>query len=142
MRLCFLMEKQYAPYSKWFGSGFSRLAGAKDLQPIFSAILGAETWKKREHFLSKAYTIVAEKHNALQITKPLNTDVTDYLGRPYQVIFAGRFADELRQAISSEGVKNIEANIGSVSQFSDSTDVFDNLRVCDRLKILYRPLPT
>lgn len=25
MRLCFLMEKQYAPYSKWFGSAFKQL---------------------------------------------------------------------------------------------------------------------
>ena len=28
MRLCFLMERKYAPYTKWFGTAFSRLAGA------------------------------------------------------------------------------------------------------------------
>ena len=34
MRLCFLMEKQYAPYPKWFGSAFSQLECAKDLTPV------------------------------------------------------------------------------------------------------------
>jgi hypothetical protein len=28
MRLCFLMEKQYWPYAKWFGTAFSKLACA------------------------------------------------------------------------------------------------------------------
>ena len=34
MRLCFLMERQYAPYSKWFGTAFSRLACAPELSPL------------------------------------------------------------------------------------------------------------
>jgi hypothetical protein len=29
MQLCFLMERRYAPYSKWFGTGFSRLSIAE-----------------------------------------------------------------------------------------------------------------
>ena len=28
MRLCFLLERQYAPYSKWFGTAFSKLDAA------------------------------------------------------------------------------------------------------------------
>ena len=27
MRLAFLIERQYAPYAKWFGTGFARLDG-------------------------------------------------------------------------------------------------------------------
>ena len=34
MSLCFLMEKQYAPYPKWFGSAFKKLACAEELSPI------------------------------------------------------------------------------------------------------------
>lgn len=30
MRLCFLYKSTYAPYSKWFGTAFSRLDGADD----------------------------------------------------------------------------------------------------------------
>jgi hypothetical protein len=36
MRLCFLMERKYAPYPKWFGTGFSHLQCASVLTPYFS----------------------------------------------------------------------------------------------------------
>ena len=29
MRLCFLIERRYAPYSKWFGAAFSRLTTSR-----------------------------------------------------------------------------------------------------------------
>ncbi|NTU80855.1 MAG: hypothetical protein HGA45_15995 [Chloroflexales bacterium] len=31
MGLCFLIERHYAPYPKWFGSAFQRLACAAEL---------------------------------------------------------------------------------------------------------------
>jgi len=37
MRLCFLMARHYWPYAKWFGTAFSRLDGADELQPVFQA---------------------------------------------------------------------------------------------------------
>ena len=39
MHLCFLMEKQYAPYSKWFGTAFSRLECASSLAPVLQGVL-------------------------------------------------------------------------------------------------------
>lgn len=48
MLLCFLMERQYAPYSKWFGTAFARLACANDLGPIFQQVMEAATWLERE----------------------------------------------------------------------------------------------
>ena len=48
MMLCFLIERVYAPYSKWFGTGFSKLACAPTLTPIFQRVLSAETWRERE----------------------------------------------------------------------------------------------
>lgn len=139
MRLCFLMEKQYAPYSKWFGSAFARLPISTGLAEVLDGVLKATTWPDREACLSQAYEIVAKHHNSLGITEPLNERVTTYFGRPYQVIFASRFADAIRALITDEDIKKIEANIGSVSQFSDTPDVYDNLGVCERLKMLYKP---
>jgi Domain of unknown function (DUF4037) len=34
MNLCFLLEKQYAPYPKWFGTAFQQLHSAKELGPL------------------------------------------------------------------------------------------------------------
>ncbi len=69
MSLCFLMEKQYAPYPKWFGSGFQNLACAKELSPSLWSAQTAETWGEREKALCNAYEILAKKHNTLNITE-------------------------------------------------------------------------
>ena len=139
MRLCFLMERTYAPYSKWFGTAFSRLMCAPMLSPVFVRIVSAESWHERERHLSEAYRIVAEKHNALGITEPLSTEVSNYHTRPYLVIHADRFVDAIKRRIQSEEVKGITPMIGSVDQFSDSTDLLDTPypQLCRKLAVLY-----
>jgi len=72
MSLCFLMEKEYAPYSKWFGTAFSKLKSSKIFLPIFDKVLKSKTWKEREKHLSKSYELLAKKHNNLEITEPLH----------------------------------------------------------------------
>lgn len=46
MRLCFLMERQYAPYSKWLGTAFSRLECAPRVGPSLTSALAADTWSE------------------------------------------------------------------------------------------------
>ena len=100
MKLAFLMEKQYAPYSKWLGTAFGRLKLGKKLTPVLRDVLLAKTWKARERKLAQAYSIIAEAHNALRITKPLPTTVSKYFNRPYLVIHGDTFANAIKEAIS------------------------------------------
>ncbi|MFN2225339.1 MAG: DUF4037 domain-containing protein [Anaerolineae bacterium] len=134
MRLCFLMERRYAPYLKWFGSAFARLDCAAQLLPIFSRVLRAESWQDRQTYLTAAYEFVARKHNALGITPPLAAEVSPYYTRPFLVIHADRFVDAIRAEIQSEEVRALPEHLGSVDQFLDSTDA---LRYLDRLDALY-----
>jgi hypothetical protein len=122
MHLCFLMERQYAPYSKWFGSAFAQLACAPQLQPILSKVLGATTWREREAQLAAAYTLVATMHNALQLTEPLPAEVSSFHNRPYQVIHADRFWKALTARITDAEVRRLPRAVGSTSQWLDSTD--------------------
>lgn len=139
MKLCFLMEKKYAPYNKWFGVVFSKLELARELTPIIQQIQSAITWKKREQYLSQAYEVVAKKHNSLKITAPLDTKATSYYERPYLVIHADRFAGEIKKAIIDKEAKKIsEKNIGSVDQFINSTDVLSHSDLCKKLKVVYK----
>jgi len=85
MKLAFLMERQYAPYSKWMGTAFGRLKIGRKLAPVLQGVLAARTWKAREKKLAEAYSIVARQHNALRIIKPLPTKATKYYGRPFLV---------------------------------------------------------
>lgn len=137
MQLCFLMERTYAPYPKWFGTAFSRLACAPQLAPILHEVLAAPTWQKREIPLCAAYEFVARMHNGLGITEPLDTAVTYFHERPYRVINAGRFTAALKKAITDETVKTIQTDIGSIDQFSHSTDLRENPDLYRRLAVLF-----
>lgn len=137
MRLCFLMERQYAPYAKWFGSAFAQLQCAAQLIPIFRWVILAQSWREREQSLAQAYEAVADMHNALSITPPMPAKVSSFFGRPFKVIHGGQFAAAIKAAIKDEAVKRIQTDIGSVDQFSDSTDLLENIGLRQRLKTLY-----
>lgn len=130
MRLCFLMEKQYAPYAKWFGTAFAQLRSAEELTPRLRRVLFASTWSDRQEYFSAAYEIVAAKHNALQITEWLDPKVSYFHERPFLVIHGGQFANAIRAKIIDRVVKRIADRwlIGNVDQFSDSTDLLNEAR--------------
>ncbi|HSH79276.1 MAG TPA: DUF4037 domain-containing protein [Herpetosiphonaceae bacterium] len=125
MTLCFLMERQYAPYPKWFGTAFKHLACSGDLHPILWQAQVAQTWQEREGALVEAYEYLARMHNALGITAKLPEHVAGFHGRPFKVISGSTFAEALRSQIGDPAVKQIASRrlIGSVDQFSDSTDI-------------------
>jgi hypothetical protein len=106
MRLCFLMEKHYAPYSKWFGTAFARLACAAELSPLLWQALRAETWSEREKALTAAYERVAAMHNALQITEPVPTQAHQMWNRPFKVLW-GDFPGALCAQIKDPAMKRI-----------------------------------
>ena len=136
MKLAFLMEKQYAPYSKWLGTAFSRLKIATNLTPVLQEVLTTKTWKAREKKLAQAYSIVARQHNALRITKRLSTKVSNYYDRPFLVIHGDAFASSIRGTIRDPKLKK---NVGSVDQFIDSHDLLEQLSVVRRLRVVYEP---
>lgn len=125
MQLCFLMERQYAPYPKWFGTAFMRLAAGPELAPILQQALRAETYQARGAALAAAYEVLAAKHNALGITEPLATTCSPFWSRPFLVIGGDRFADAITGQIGDPDLRRIVARglIGGIDQFSDSTDL-------------------
>jgi hypothetical protein len=139
MSLCFLMERQYAPYPKWFGSAFRQLSCAADLYPTLWRALQATTWQAREGALGEVYETLARWHNRLGITEPLPETVSPFYSRPFQVIHADRFAGAIRERITDPDVQQIAERglLGSIDQFSDSTDLRSNSGWRPRLNKLY-----
>jgi hypothetical protein len=139
MRLAFLMERQYAPYPKWFGTAFKGLACAKTLaDPLFKAQT-APTWQEREEHLVDAYEIIARMHNGLGITDPLPEKARQFFGRPFRVIALHGFSDALIAQIQDPAVQQIAQRrpIGSVDLFSDSTDLLEDRDRRPQLRALY-----
>ena len=138
MKLCFLMERRYAPYSKWFGTAFSNLECGPELSPIFREVLLATTWKEREEHLSRAYAIIARLHNRMQITRPIPEEVTNYHGRPYRVFEAPELVGDILRGLTDEEVKTIKHLLGSVNQLVESTNEVSRLSSSELLKALYK----
>lgn len=135
MRLAFLQERRYAPYPKWFGSAYSLLGRPEE--PALAAALRAERWTEREEALSEAYRLVAGAHNDLGVTPPLDPEVRQFHGRPFQVPDSNRFVDALRAAIKDPAVAAVDHEAGAIDAVSDNTDVLTRPRLWRSLKPLY-----
>jgi hypothetical protein len=132
------MERQYAPYIKWFATAFGQLECADRLGPIFMQAVSATSWQEREKVLASAYEAMAEMHNGLGITEPLPTQVSRFFDRPFLVIHADYFDEAIRAVITDPEVRALPENLGSIDQFVDSTDVLDCPERFDRLKLMYQ----
>lgn len=139
IRLCFLMEKKYAPYPKWFGTAFAKLKAAAKLEPLFKKTLSATDWQERQAYLAEAYEYVAQCHNDLCITAAMPTAAKQFFTRPFQVISMGAFSKEIVSKISDKTVKDIASKraIGAIDQFSDSTDLLSDPSWRQTLRGLY-----
>jgi hypothetical protein len=139
MSLCFLMEKQYAPYPKWFGTAFQQLKCAPELTPILWRTQQASTWQDREAALDSALLYLARWHNRLGITKAIPETLSDFFGRPFQVIWGGQFSEEITKSIVDPDVQRLAQKglIGSLDQFSDSTDLRSHVTWRQNLRKLY-----
>lgn len=140
MRLCFLMEGRYAPYTKWFGTAFGRLAGAAEIGPLLDRVLAAERWQEREESLALAYELAARMHNDLGITPPVEARTSFFFSRPFRVIWGGRFVDALGEAIVDPEVRAIVERVGwvgGIDQISDNVDLLSNPARYRAMRALY-----
>ncbi|MFX1367425.1 MAG: DUF4037 domain-containing protein [Promethearchaeota archaeon] len=137
MKLCFLMEKQYAPYIKWFGTGFSQLKSAGVLTSILECVFEATSWEDRQKHLVRAYEIVAGMHNDLGITEPMKAKVANFHNRPFLVIWADDFAEAIYETIQDREVLSLPKYLGAIDQFVDSTDVLSKPRRYPKIRHMF-----
>jgi len=138
MDVCFLMERQYAPYSKWFGTAFAELQCAGDLAPLLQAALDAQTWQEREKRLSPVYEYLAQMHNTLGTTEPVSTTVEPFFNRPYLVPGKCNPGSAIYEKIADEEVQRLPRFAGSVDQLTNVVCVRDWARRRAGLAHLYK----
>jgi Domain of unknown function (DUF4037) len=124
MRLCFLLERRYTPYSKWFGSAFHDLDAAAALGPPLAAALAASDYPAREEALVTAAAALARRHNALGVTEHVDETVGRFHSRPYRVLGSARFVGACLDRVSDPGLRALPL-VGSVDQLGDSTDLLE-----------------
>ena len=122
IRLCFLLERRYAPYTKWLGSAFARLEAAASVGPALERALDAREFEPRESALAGAYEMIAARHNRLGLTEQVDPNVRPFYGRPFLVIEATRFVDACLARVEDHLLRSLPL-VGGIDQFSDSTDM-------------------
>jgi len=136
IRAAFLLERRYAPYSKWLGSAFAWLDAAAALQPALLDVLAARDYEAREAALVLAVEELARMHNALGITAAVEPSVRLFHSRPYRVLGSGRVVDACLERVRDQWLRSLPL-IGSIDQISDSTDVLEDAEVFSAVAKLY-----
>lgn len=121
MRLCLLLERTYAPYGKWLGRSFGRLAVAGELTPSLAGALAATEYPARERHLCDAYEYVAGLQNGTGLAAPVDPARRPYHSRPFQVLHAERFAQALAATVTDPELRGLPLT-GGVDQWADSAD--------------------
>ena len=136
MRLCFLYKKQYAPYSKWFGTAFSRLDVPQELKDALSSALHAGSTEEREDSLVRAQALTAILHNESGITAPVDFEIESYYGREIKVIFADKFAEAVLETLKESPLTDIPL-LDTLSASAGLSNVTDDKTHYPRIRKLY-----
>ncbi len=124
VRLCFLIERAWAPYDKWLGTAFQRLASGPEVGALLRQALAAPSPQERERYLMAALSNVAGRFNALALVPPIDPAPRPFFKRPFNVLECDRFAEALMATtpLASRGWA------GAVDQWVDSVDVLSGPR--------------
>ena len=108
MELCFALNKQYGPYTKWLNRTFRRLPCFVDrIVPLFDRVLVEQNWRARVMTLVDINFVIAEALGELKLTEPPQrrpfeeglTDLTlyDSAGQIYRSLPPDLFAPSFNQ---------------------------------------------
>jgi hypothetical protein len=136
MRMCFLLERQYAPYVKWLGTAFRELDAYGTMQPPLAAALAAEALPAREEALVTAMQLIAERHNRLGVTREVRPTIDYFHGRPYRVLGSGRFVEACLERVADPWLRELPL-VGAIDQLADSTDVLSYPAIARRAGSLW-----
>jgi hypothetical protein len=136
MRLCFLLERRYAPYGKWLGSAFRQLHAYEEVGPALAAALAANDFAAREEAFVAGIEAVARRHNALRVTRSVEPAARHFHSRPFRVLGSARFVEACLERVEDDWLRSLPL-VGGVDQFVDSTDVLSSPDTARRFSLVF-----
>lgn len=137
MRLAILQGRRYPPYAKWLGSAVSRTPGTGELRGRMRAALTAPP-DALGRAVVEVLVELGRRHNDLDITAPVDLEVSSFFERPYPVIWAERFSDALHERITDSRVRALPDDIGSIDTITDHTLTTSGPRFRELLRTWWR----
>jgi hypothetical protein len=155
IRLALLVERRWAPYSKWLGRAFGDLPVAAAAGPPLRAALAAGGWREREAAICAAASVLASATNQLGLAEPVDPAPRQFHGRDIRVVDAERFTMVLTAAITDPEVRALLTRLGgrraaepvptlpgAIDQAVDSTDVLTRIDRCRASTAILGPCST
>lgn len=136
MRICFAIERKYAPYSKWFGTAFKQLDIYSHLNPLLMAVLDCKIWKERELLLCKTFSKINSFYFDQKMILEIEIKIQGYYGRPYQVAFVDDISDVFNGLINNNALRNLD-RIGTLNIMTNISGIFDEVQLKNKFKALY-----
>jgi len=141
IRLAFLVERRWAPYSKWLGRGFAGLELASTVGPHLAAAVAARDWREREAAICAAGRLLGDATNRLGLAVEVDPAPRPFYTRDIQVVAADRFTMALAEAVTDPEVRALLARLGkrrediyvipgTIDQAVDSVDVIRSPASC------------
>jgi hypothetical protein len=121
VHLGFLLERRWAPYSKWAGSVFRTLPEAGGAWPALNAALSADTWPEREAAIWQALDLLLELQRALGLPAPQSA-TQPFFDRPFRTV-SHDLVPTLLQQVQDPAVRALPHGIGAIEQWVDNVDV-------------------
>jgi hypothetical protein len=132
MRMGFLLDRRYAPYSKWFGSAFANLPISGALSPLLKSVLFAQHWRERGEALAAAYLTLANRQRADRIGDSFEPIIGPYFERPFLTINADELVESTVRSIEDPVIKALPV-VGSLDQVTDLTPVLEDPHAAQRI---------
>jgi len=136
MRLAFLYCGWYAPYSKWFGKSFGLLPIDQAIRAAILRAVTAAGIRDREDSIVFAQKAMADLHNRLGITDPVDVKIENYYDRAIKVIFAEKIAQAAAKRLAGTPLQDCPL-IGALSQVANFVAITEPVRYRERIKHLY-----
>ncbi len=142
VRLTFLVERRWAPYSKWLGRAFADLRLAGEVGPHLRSALAADHWRDREAAVCAAAYVLGQATNRLGLAEPVDPSSRQFHDRDIRVVGAERFTEALVAPITDPGLRGLLARLGqrtggtvgalpgAIDQAVDSVDVLSHPARC------------
>ncbi|ABD11231.1 DUF4037 domain-containing protein [Frankia sp. B2] len=112
VRIGFLLECRWAPYSKWLMTAFGQLTLADQVGEHLGRALDAPRWRDREAALCAAASHLATATNRLGLAEPVDPAPRRFHSRNIQVLGAQRLTRVLTDAISDPGLRALLTRLG------------------------------
>jgi hypothetical protein len=127
IRLCFLLERRYAPYSKWLGTAFGLLESSSAVGQALGDALAAVDIQAREEALVRGFQAAAALHNVRGVTRPVDESIGHFHSRPFRVLGSSRFVDACLEEVHDSQLRALPL-VGAIDQLADSVDLLSEPR--------------